>query len=226
MRAGWPAVLAACALLLPDAAIGQERINPEPEYSRHFKPCLQSGDAAKGVTVAMASCFNAELTRQDQRLNKAYAAAMAAQTKAGQGALRTAQRAWIKRRDADCEKDLTGGTIDMLERAGCHLEMTTVRAIELERMAKGARAKPAAATSEARAFAYEAGVVDLLVIGPAAQTLFDRLPGKAAASACGGEGVHKGDGRMICTRTRGDYSCHLWLDVPKQALTNPETDDC
>ena len=71
----------------------------------------------------------------------------------------------------------------MLERAGCHLEMTTVRAIELERMAKGAGAKPAAATSEARAFAYEAGVVDLLVIGPAAQTLFDRLPGKAAASA-------------------------------------------
>lgn len=44
--------------------------------------------------------------------------------------------------------------------------------------------------SEARAFPYEDGVVDLLVIGPAAKTLFDRLPGKAQASACGGEGLN------------------------------------
>ncbi len=50
--------------------------------------------------------------------------------------LRTVQRAWIKRRDAECQENLTGGTIDMVERSSCHLELTVIRAVELERMAR------------------------------------------------------------------------------------------
>lgn len=111
-------------------------IDPEKEYSPAYARCLDSGDAARGVTVAMAGCTNAELQKQDARLNRAYKAAMARRSKPQQASLRNAQRAWIKRRDAECRKDLTGGTIDMLNIGGCHLSMTTVRAVELERMAK------------------------------------------------------------------------------------------
>ena len=89
-----------------------------------------------------------------------------------------------------------------------------------------AAAQADAPTSEARAFPHEAGVVDLLVIGPAAKTLYDRLPGKGEAQACGAAGLHKGDGRITCAKDGQAYSCHVWLDVPKQTLAQPETDDC
>lgn len=112
-------------------------VDVEREYSAAYQQCLNSGDALKGVTVAMAGCTNAELAKQDARLNRAYKAVMAKRAKAGQVKLRTVQRAWIKRRDAECRQDLTGGTIDMLNIGGCHLRMTTERALELEAMAKG-----------------------------------------------------------------------------------------
>lgn len=222
MRSIGFASLAALVLLAASAAAAP--VDAQREYSTQYTRCLQTGDAAKGVTAAMANCTNVELAVQDRRLNAAYAAAMAARPAAQKDALRNAQRAWIKRRDTECEENLTGGTIDILERGGCRLEMTTVRAVELERMAKGPAAP--AKISEARTFAHDDGIVDLLVIGPAAQTLYDRLPGRGTASACGGEGLRKGDGRMICTKASGDYSCHVWLNVPKQTLSDPEGDDC
>lgn len=127
------------ALAAVPAQAQAPKIDPEKEYTPAYDRCLNSGDAIKGVTVAMAGCTNEELARQDARLNRAYKAAMAKRTKAEQAKLRTAQRAWIKRRDAECQEDLTGGTIDMLNIGGCHLSMTTVRAVELERMVKGKR---------------------------------------------------------------------------------------
>lgn len=225
------AVLAALALTSQSGA--QARIDPEKEYSAQYARCLNAGDAAKGVTPAMVGCINQEYGRQDKRLNAAYQAAMTRLPARSQEALRAEQRAWIKRRDRGCEENLSGGTIDMIERAQCHLSMTTVRAVELERMAK----RPVAATggsamtgteerSEARAFPHEAGVVDLLVIGPAARTLYDRLPGRGATNACGADGLHKGDGRMRCAKVDAAYSCHVWLDASKQALAEPEEDDC
>lgn len=81
--------------------------------------------------------------------------------------------------------------------------------------------------SSAEAFPASDGIVDLMVTGQAARTLYDRLPGKdEKAEACGAAGLHKGDGRMQCTKLGNEYSCHLWLDVPKQTLTEPEIDDC
>lgn len=81
-------------------------------------------------------------------------------------------------------------------------------------------------TSEARSFPYDDGVVDLLVIGPAARTLYDRLPGRGVESECGGSGLRKGDGSMTCVKDGAEYSCHIWLDARKQTLAPPETDDC
>lgn len=213
--------LAATLLAFPAAA----QVSVEKEYSATYNRCLQTGDSARGVTPAMAGCINAELTRQDKRLNTAYAGAMARLSPKAKDSLRAKQRAWIKNRDAECEANLTGGTIDFIERPSCHLNLTIERAVELERMAKP-RAEAAPGITEARAFPYEGGIVDLLLIGPAAQTLYDRLPGQGKTSACGATGLHKGDGKMLCTKNGADHSCHVWLDAAKQSLANPETDDC
>ncbi len=125
--------LAAALLALPAAA---SSIDVEKEYSATYTRCLRTGDAARGVTPAMAGCINAELARQDKRLNAAYAGAMARLTPKARTDLRAVQRAWIKSRDAECDANLTGGTIDFIERPGCHLNLTIERAVELERMAR------------------------------------------------------------------------------------------
>lgn len=127
--------LAAALAGLPLVAHAAD-IDPEKEYSPALERCLNSGDAAKGVTVAMATCVNIELTRQDARLNRAYKAAMDRRSTAPKASLRNVQRAWIRQRDTECSENLTGGTIDMIERASCHLSMTTIRAVELERLVR------------------------------------------------------------------------------------------
>lgn len=114
-------------------------IDPEKEYSAQYGRCLRQGDAAKGVTAAMAACVNTELDRQDARLNTAYKTAMARLSPQARLDLRTAQRAWIKARDRSCQENLTGGTIDVIEVPSCHLNMTAVRSVELERMGRAPR---------------------------------------------------------------------------------------
>ncbi|MDG2522609.1 hypothetical protein P7B02_13750 [Caulobacter segnis] len=88
---------------------------------------------------------------------------------------------------------------------------------------KPAKPEPA---SEARAFAHDDGVVDLLIIGPAAKVLYERLPGKGRVQACGGAGLHKGDGRITCRKDDDGHACHIWLDARKQTLADAEIDDC
>lgn len=130
-----PLLLAASAAHAAPA----KAIDPEREYSATYSRCLETGDAAKGVTPAMAACIHDELARQDARLNRAYKTAMARLSPQGKVSLRNTQRAWIRNRDTSCQENLTGGTIDRLEVPGCHLSMTAVRAVELERMAQRKR---------------------------------------------------------------------------------------
>jgi uncharacterized protein YecT (DUF1311 family) len=135
MRKLFPSGLA-LALVVATAAHAGEAIDPEKTYSRTYRTCLATGDAARGVTPAMAGCVNAELQRQDGLLNAAYKKAMAVRSSARKQTLRAAQRDWIKRRDSECQENLTGGTIDMIEVPSCQLDMTAVRTIELQRMVR------------------------------------------------------------------------------------------
>jgi len=105
------------------------------QHSPALDACLNSGDAAKGVSVAMGGCFNAELKLQDDRLNAAYRSAMGKRDAAGKARLRAEERAWIKRRDADCRAVAVGGTIDMVEIPACLLEATIRRRVTLQPMA-------------------------------------------------------------------------------------------
>ncbi|MET0336222.1 MAG: hypothetical protein ABW063_00520 [Caulobacter sp.] len=87
-------------------------------------------------------------------------------------------------------------------------------------------APKAKAQSEARAFAHDDKVVDLLIIGPAARMLYERLPGKGEVQACGASGLHKGDGKITCRKDDDGYACHIWLDAGRQTLADPQIDDC
>lgn len=99
--------------------------NDSPAYSQ----CMETAQS----TLDMNNCNGAEIERQDARLNSVYKRAKAALEPAQQTQLLEAQRLWIKYRDANCKVyfNLTGGTIDQLNGAGCLLDMTKARADEL-----------------------------------------------------------------------------------------------
>lgn len=117
----------------PMPALSDEQVRAQ--YTPALDACLNAGDAAKGVSVAMGGCFNAELRLQDDRLNAAYRSALAKRDPAGQAQLRAEERAWIKRRDAACQAVAMGGTIDMVEVPSCLLNETVRRRIALQPMA-------------------------------------------------------------------------------------------
>ncbi|WP_165356477.1 lysozyme inhibitor LprI family protein [Sphingosinicella sp. BN140058] len=104
----------------------------EAEYSPALDACLRSGDAARGVSVAMGACMREELALQDSRLNAAYAAIMKSLDRSGRAALRAEERSWIKQRDAACNDVAVGGTIDLVDIPNCLLDETIRRRILLE----------------------------------------------------------------------------------------------
>lgn len=124
------------AFLLMAAAAPQTDAEVEKRYSAAFNTCIGTGDAARGVTPAMAECMGAELDRQDARLNQAYKMVMGRSPQKRKTALRTSQRKWIKTRDATCQQAYDaagGGTASGLEKLGCLTSETIKRTIFLER---------------------------------------------------------------------------------------------
>ena len=95
-----------------------------------LKKCMDGAN----TTADMVSC-NAKATKvQDDRLNRAYKTALAAQEGARKQQLQDVQRLWIKYRDANCAfaGSATGGSIDQVNGSVCVLDMTQTRAQELE----------------------------------------------------------------------------------------------
>lgn len=123
--------------LLLAAMAPQTNAEVEKRYSAAFNTCVESGDAARGVTPAMAECIDAELDRQDARLNQAYKMVMERLPLKRKTALRTSQRKWIRTRDATCQRAYDaaggGGTASGLEKLGCLTSETIRRTIFLER---------------------------------------------------------------------------------------------
>lgn len=116
----------AAAATMPLAVHAQE-IN----LTKQFSVCM---DKAEGVTQNMVECIDAEIKRQDARLNKAYKAVMADLNPERKKQLLEAQRAWLKFRDTNCAFyfDPEGGTIARVQAVDCMMTMTASRAKELE----------------------------------------------------------------------------------------------
>ena len=116
----------AAATTMPLAVHAQE-IN----LTKQFSVCM---DKADGVTQNMVECIDAEIKRQDVRLNKAYKALVADLNPERKKQLLEAQRAWLKFRDTNCAfyYDPEGGTIARVQAVDCLMTMTASRAKELE----------------------------------------------------------------------------------------------
>lgn len=95
-----------------------------------LKKCMDSAN----TTAEMVGCNTQAAKVQDDRLNKAYKTALAAQEGPRKQQLQDVQRLWIKYRDANCAfaGSATGGTIDQINGSGCVVDMTQTRAQELE----------------------------------------------------------------------------------------------
>ncbi|MDP2011776.1 MAG: lysozyme inhibitor LprI family protein [Phenylobacterium sp.] len=120
MRTG---LLVVALLLAPAAA----QAAPESALDR----CLAS--EAGATTIGQIQCIGDELKVQDARLNRNYAKAMKDLTPEQQAKLRTAQRAWLAFKDADCRSlwDDAWGTMSRVTANMCALDRTTERADEL-----------------------------------------------------------------------------------------------
>lgn len=100
--------------------------------STKYSACM---DKSGGVTIEMMDCIDAEIKRQDSRLNKVYKTLMAAdQTPERKKQLQATQRAWIKFRDLNCDfyHDPDGGSSASVDANHCIMRMTADRAKELE----------------------------------------------------------------------------------------------
>ena len=103
--------------------------------SSQLDRCLNSGEAAQGVTPAMSACFVADFRRADATLNVTYTATMKRLPSSRQSALRISQRTWIKQRDRACPLDNSpgSGTIAMSNHPACLAKETRRRTAWLSR---------------------------------------------------------------------------------------------
>jgi uncharacterized protein YecT (DUF1311 family) len=127
---------ASSASVATDGARGQA--DGAQTHSAAYETCMATGDAAKGVTAAMADCVIAELRIEDARLNAVYKRVIAGLDEAAEENLRQTQRAWIAERDRRCRAEAAGGTIDRINIPACVLDVTIERTKQLEAMAAAA----------------------------------------------------------------------------------------
>ncbi len=123
-------VAATLTLVLTSSALAAGK------YSKQYDICMGGPDVSNGITSAMRSCTAKEIKHQDKRLNSAYKALKKNLSKNRQKELLSAQRLWIKYRDANCNfyNDPNGGTMHRLFALDCVMDTTHLRADELKSM--------------------------------------------------------------------------------------------
>ena len=118
-------------VLAPTLAVAAPQ-QVERRYTSALKRCIENsgyGDAG------MTECYDIELSVQDGRLNQAYKMVMQRLPAARKTALKNEERAWIKRRDAICQRHAApeaGGTMYDVMLSSCLVDETIKRVIVLE----------------------------------------------------------------------------------------------
>jgi len=103
-------------------------------FSPAFRQCMEK---AAGGTQAERACLFAETSDWDRKLTERYGQLMQARTGEDKASLQTAQRLWLKFRDANCRvksqppAGQPGGPGSVNAMAYCLMRMTIVRAHEL-----------------------------------------------------------------------------------------------
>jgi uncharacterized protein YecT (DUF1311 family) len=106
-------------------------VNPA-QNQKSQDPCANAQ-----TTSEMRDCAGKEYKQADAELNKVYKQLMSKLEDEGhQAALKSAQQAWIRYRDTNCEYEgylNRGGTIYSVVHTGCLTRMTKERTTELRR---------------------------------------------------------------------------------------------
>ncbi|PYS93241.1 MAG: hypothetical protein DMF64_06055 [Acidobacteria bacterium] len=119
-------VVSVCALLFLLASI------VAPQGGKH--PCENAGSQFEAT-----ECSAREYKKADAELNRVYQQVMRQEDKDGQARLKTAQLAWIKFRDTECEYesgDYIGGTIQPMVENFCLTSVTNERTQQLKEILK------------------------------------------------------------------------------------------
>lgn len=105
------------------------------DYSATYTACMNSGDAAQGITSALVDCLDAERRLQFEQLDMVYSNLLNEKEPEERPAIVEAQRLWAAFRDSKCaSENQTGGTQDAIGRASCLLEAARIRIGDLQRM--------------------------------------------------------------------------------------------
>lgn len=97
------------------------------KFSRIRETCMSTGDAREGVQPAMSACMAAEIGLQSIELNETYKVLASNLSPPDKIVLRDSERAWIKRRDAKCNRLDTGGQLDHFLKMECLASETISR---------------------------------------------------------------------------------------------------
>jgi uncharacterized protein YecT (DUF1311 family) len=97
------------------------------------EPCLNAPEGE--TTLGMTQCIGMETKAWDAVLNRDYRALMGRLDEAQQEKLKTAQRAWIALRDADCDfpREFVRGSLSSVMAAECFQTHTADRVLTLRR---------------------------------------------------------------------------------------------
>lgn len=101
-----------------------------------LEKCMDSGEAAHGVTAAMRECLFQETHRQDVKLNATYRSAMAQLNATQRRQLRSSERRWLAGLRGYCEKSAyadVDGTMALILYDGCILASKQARGVWLVR---------------------------------------------------------------------------------------------
>ena len=104
----------------------------QPQGGKH--PCENAGSQ-----VEATDCSAREYKKADAELNRVYQQVMKQEDKDGQARLKTAQLAWLKFRDTECEYEsgqYIGGTIQPMVENFCLASVTDERTKQLKEILK------------------------------------------------------------------------------------------
>lgn len=117
--------------------VGQIEDPMKKEIHARLTPQYTSCMSAALATADMLECISSETKIQDHALNATYKRVMGKLEPEGQATVRQAQRAWIKERDAQCDKEAAefeGGSLGPVTHADCYLQKEIERTIQLEQI--------------------------------------------------------------------------------------------
>lgn len=124
------------AAALATAAVAHDAPADPPDVQAHYSETFTECTRDSMATADTVFCIASEAKHQEPKLEQAYVAALKRAAAKRKPAIRSAQVAWRKKAQADCDAAAAGEQYERIAQATrgqCMLDATIRRTIELER---------------------------------------------------------------------------------------------